>query len=109
MEQGTPDKYTPLEVDPSEEDGALYVRWRDGHLGVLPYPFLRSACPCAVCKGGHGTVDIARVRPMEGVFLVDMLTQGNYALRLLWSDAHQTGIYSYHYLRTICRCDQCVP
>ena len=108
MESDTPlEKYLPVEVNPSEADGALYIKWQDGHSGVLPYPFLRGACPCAVCKGHHGPVTIAEVVLKEGVFLVDVLPQGSYALRLLWSDTHQTGIYTYGYLRTLCRCKKC--
>jgi len=32
---------------------------------------------------------------------------GNYALKFTWSDEHDTGIYTYDYLRAICSCDQC--
>ena len=32
---------------------------------------------------------------------------GNYALRIDFNDGHSTGIYSFDYLRTICRCEAC--
>jgi DUF971 family protein len=32
---------------------------------------------------------------------------GKYAVRFEWSDAHNTGIYSYEYLRAICPCERC--
>ena len=32
---------------------------------------------------------------------------GNYAIRINWSDGHNTGIYSYDHLRHICTCDAC--
>jgi DUF971 family protein len=33
---------------------------------------------------------------------------GNYAIRIDWSDGHNTGIYSYDHLRHICQCAQCL-
>ncbi len=32
---------------------------------------------------------------------------GNYALQMKWGDGHQTGIYTYDYLRQICECSEC--
>lgn len=32
---------------------------------------------------------------------------GNYALQLHWADGHETGIYTYHYVRALCPCDEC--
>jgi DUF971 family protein len=32
---------------------------------------------------------------------------GSYALRMIWSDGHSTGIYSYQHLRDICPCPEC--
>lgn len=97
----------PEEIRISGEDDALRVTWNDGHRGYHPFGHLRGACPCATCKGNHLKVDIRSIVPKEGVFLVDYEVQGHYALRLLWSDAHQTGIYTYTYLREICKCRQC--
>jgi DUF971 family protein len=32
---------------------------------------------------------------------------GNYAIRINWSDGHNSGIYSYEHFRSICPCKQC--
>ena len=32
---------------------------------------------------------------------------GRYAIRFKWSDGHETGIYSWNYLRSVCQCDEC--
>ena len=32
---------------------------------------------------------------------------GRYALQFLWSDGHDTGLYSFDLLRGLCRCDAC--
>ena len=86
--------------------GALVmeVDWADGHAGVLPHEVLRGFCPCAHCQGHEGPI-----RYVEGgdLGLADIQPVGNYALRLVWSDGHQTGIYSYRYLRRLCACSSC--
>jgi DUF971 family protein len=41
--------------------------------------------------------------------LEDITTVGNYALSLKWFDGHDSGIYSFKYLRSLCRCAQCAP
>ena len=32
---------------------------------------------------------------------------GHYAIRIEWSDGHNTGIYSFDHLRKICACAEC--
>ena len=34
---------------------------------------------------------------------------GNYALGFAWSDGHDSGIYTFEYLRKLCPCAQCLP
>jgi DUF971 family protein len=40
---------------------------------------------------------------------VQIAPVGNYALHFGWSDGHDTGIYSFEYLRGLCPCPQCLP
>jgi DUF971 family protein len=32
---------------------------------------------------------------------------GRYALSFHWNDGHQSGIYSWEYLRRVCQCEEC--
>jgi DUF971 family protein len=32
---------------------------------------------------------------------------GNYAIKIYWNDGHSSGIYSWDYLRNLCRCSAC--
>lgn len=74
------------------------ISWADGHTTVLPHELLRGYCPCAGCQGHSG-----EVRFQEGVNLeLRNITQvGNYALGLTWGDAHDSGIYSFRFLRAL--------
>ncbi len=95
-------------------DQALKIVWGDGHESHYAWEFLRRSCPCAVCRetpsptpsppeGGEGRV---RGKP---VYPVEIKPVGRYAVAIRWSDGHATGIYSHEYLRSICRCESCVP
>ncbi len=39
--------------------------------------------------------------------MLDVEPVGNYAIRINWSDGHNTGIYSYEHFRRICPCAEC--
>jgi DUF971 family protein len=84
------------------------IDWSDGHKGVYPHMILRGYCPCAGCQGHEGT--IAFIEPSDAQLQLDDIEKvGNYALALRWFDGHDTGIYSYRYLRALCHCEACVP
>ena len=93
-------KYEPasFEVTP---DG-LHIVWKDGLDSVLPHRYLRGNCGCAECvdettRVRHVSVD--HVAP--DVRIEDTLENGRYALGLLFSDLHQTGIYPFKRLRDL--------
>ena len=86
----------------------LAIVWQDGHTGVYPTHELRLACRCARCADEWtGEVKIDRNLVPEDVHPVQVESVGRYGLRINWSDGHNTGIYSFHYLREICRCAEC--
>ncbi|RME05589.1 MAG: DUF971 domain-containing protein [Anaerolineae bacterium] len=93
----------------------LSIRWSDGHESVYSFTFLRDACPCAECRGGHenmGVLPDAEVyqRPEEEsprTQLQDVQPVGGYAINLAWGDGHNFGIYNWDYLRAICPCEAC--
>jgi DUF971 family protein len=84
------------------------IDWGDGHKGKYPHELLRGYCPCAGCQGHEATVKF--LPPSDNQLeLEDIVPVGNYALSLKWFDGHDTGIYSYKYLRELCACDECRP
>jgi len=80
------------------------ITWDDGHLSEYPFAYLRGWCPCAGCQG-HGNEP--RHVPASNSDLIRVGVVGNYALGLAWGDGHDTGIYSYRYLRQRCPCAAC--
>ena len=78
----------------------LIIDWDDGHRTVYTAAELRRICPCANC-----VQEMTGVRLVDPTSVPDDLSQrdarlvGNYALVVQFSDGHQTGIYSFPYLR----------
>ncbi len=93
---------TPTRIRLARPD-QLTILWQDGLTTCHPLERLRKACPCASCREESGqTADPFRVlKPaeLEPLRLVKMEPVGHYAYKILWSDGHDTGIYSLEYLR----------
>ena len=94
------------------------IEWKDGHLSEYTFPFLRNACPCALCdeertKSGRHPGEEARPKPGElPIFkaqpkALSAEPVGKYALKFKWNDGHELGIYSWQWLREICQCEEC--
>jgi ATP-binding protein involved in chromosome partitioning len=84
------------------EDGALQIRWNDGHTSRLPFRAVRQACPCALCVDewtGEKRLDPNRV--LMSVRPLDIRRVGRYGLQFSWSDMHGSGIYTYDQIRSL--------
>jgi DUF971 family protein len=94
------------------------IVWKDGHHSHFSFPFLRDACPCATCddeRGKSGRAIGAAPQPKPGELPMfrpsprptDAQAIGRYAIGFNWNDGHDTGIYSWDFLRAHCPCDAC--
>ena len=96
--------YEPVELRAPSGARVMEIDWADGHRSSYPHELLRGFCPCAHCQGHEGPIRYVEGGNLE---LNDIELVGNYALRLVWGDGHQTGIYSHRYLRSLCACSSC--
>lgn len=90
--------HRPVQVKAPHGASALEIAWTDGHRSTLPHELLRGYCPCAGCQGHSGTLRFQeggnqQIRSIEQV--------GNYALSFTWGDGHNSGIYTFRYLRAL--------
>ena len=96
-----------------EAPDRLVIEWNDGHRAVYSWKHLRDHCPCAGCREERDKPpDPFRIlKPNELVSLdaVSMPRVGRYAYKIVWSDGHDTGIYTLEHLRSLCQCPQCAP
>lgn len=101
---------TPIPTLVKRGDKEVIIEWNDGHRSVYTGLKLRRACPCASCQNLHGEpkqpqdpfriIDANEASP-ESLTLRRIEAVGNYALQFQWSDGHNTGIYTYQYLREL--------
>lgn len=84
----------------------LAIRWDDGTESFVVLEKLRRACPCASC---HGEVDILgnlykspdKPLPATAFELLRFTPVGGYAIQPMWRDGHNSGIFSFDYLRRL--------
>jgi DUF971 family protein len=107
----------PAEIAVSREKRQVRIRWRDGHDSVYTFDLLRAECPCALCNDRRNTQSASAspglavlsgpvIRPGE-IQATAAKPVGRYAINFVWSDGHDSGIYSYTYLRGMCPCGTC--
>jgi DUF971 family protein len=84
---------------------AIDVQWNDGHQSRYSYQLLRQECPCARCQSAELDKNPLRLLPVDSLVtdlaIVDIQLVGRYAIRLIWSDGHKTGIYTFEFLRAL--------
>ena len=84
----------------------LAIKWSDGTESFVALEKLRRYCPCAGCKGEMdimGNLYKNPDRPLTPqAFQLRSLTPiGTYAIQPVWADGHNTGLYSFQYLRRL--------
>lgn len=83
----------------------LAIRWGDEVESYLRLERFRRACPCASCGGEPdvlGNISRPNVSYTPSSFeLVAWQLVGGYALQPKWGDGHDTGLYSFQYLRRL--------
>lgn len=77
--------------------------WDENEIKKIRFFDLRNCCPCASCINeltGEKILDPHSIP--EDIHPTDMGFSGNYALKIQWSDGHNTGIYTWEYLKKLC-------
>ena len=92
----------PVEIKLRTESRVLDVRFDDGSRYELPFEYLRVFSPSAEVQGHGGGEGILQTGK-ENVRITGVEPVGNYALRLLFDDGHDTGLYSWRFLHELGR------
>ena len=84
------------------DDSTLQITFADGLEKAFPVRFLRLNCPCAHCVDEMtGVLLLKSTQVPAHVHPTNIETVGSYAIRIHWSDSHNTGIYTFKMLRTL--------
>ncbi len=90
------------EIRLSKRERVLYVSFEDGAQFALPAEYLRVESPSAEVQG-HAPHQKQIVPGRRHVGIIGIEPVGNYAVRLIFDDLHDTGIYSWDYLHELGR------
>jgi len=93
------DQHTPLptEITLHSQSKRLEIAFDDGSRFTLPFEFLRVQSPSAEVRG-HGPGQETLQQGKRDVDVVELQPVGNYAIRPVFSDGHDSGLYSWDYL-----------
>ena len=78
----------------------LEVAFEDGARFLLPFEYLRVHSPSAEVKG-HGPGQEVLVMGKQNVGIRAVEPVGQYAVKLVFDDGHDSGLYSWKYLREL--------
>jgi DUF971 family protein len=88
---------TPTELRLNRAERTLHVAFDNGESYALPAEYLRIESPSAEVQGhGPGQRVIVSGRRHVGIMRIEPV--GHYAVRLVFDDLHDSGIYSWDYL-----------
>lgn len=94
LNQNTP---TPTALTVHGASRVLEVQYADGAEFRLPFEFLRVYSPSAEVQG-HGPGQEVLQTGKREVGIVAVEPVGNYAIKPIFSDGHESGLYSWQYL-----------
>jgi len=98
---------TPINIQAQRDQATLKIDWGDEQQSVFSFWNLRCACRCARCVDemtGKQILDPQTVPSdiqLESAELV-----GNYALRIRWSDGHDTGLFTWDHFAELSKSSQ---
>jgi DUF971 family protein len=87
----------PTEIRVSADKKTLTVCYESGRMDALPAEFLRVMSPSAEVQG-HSAAERKTVGGKMNVAIIGVEPVGNYAVRLVFDDTHNTGLYTWRYL-----------
>lgn len=88
---------TPVEIKLRKRSRLLAVAFDDGSSFELPFEYLRVFSPSAEVQG-HGPGQGVLQTGKEHVQVNSIEPIGHYAVRLVFDDGHDTGLYTWQYL-----------
>jgi DUF971 family protein len=100
---------TPQSLRALKDLRVLEIAWSDGTCFRLPFKLVRSECPCAQCI--HEITGERIIQPEwipEDILPTELGYSGNYALKVTWSDGHNSGIFTWERLHGLCSHHQAV-
>lgn len=100
MTESCDENIWPTELRVSSDRKTLSVQFDDGSLINLSAELLRTESPSAEVQGHHPS-EKKIVTGKQNVRITDIEPQGHYAIKIIFDDGHDTGIYRWQYLKNL--------
>ncbi len=96
-----PDVPVPVEIKLHQKSRVLELTYESGERYELSFEFLRVFTPSAEARGhgvGQETLQVGK----RDVDILSLEPVGNYAIKPVFSDGHDSGLYSWDILHMLC-------
>jgi len=91
----------PQDIQLHKKSATLELSYAEGKKFQLSAEFLRVHSPSAEVRGHSKSQEVLQTGKKD-VKIIDVEIVGNYAIKLVFDDRHDSGIYSWDYLRNLC-------
>lgn len=95
-----PENQAPAVIKAHRKSRVLELRYADGREYRLPFEYLRVYSPSAEVRG-HGGGEPMLVPGKRNVNITRIEPVGSYAVRLVFDDGHDSGLYSWSILQEL--------
>ena len=88
----------PTDIRALSDEQVLAVIWKD-RKADFPFVYLRGQCACAQCVNewtGEKILDPATISTEIAIEKMELV--GSYAVRIQWSDGHNSGLFTWERL-----------
>ena len=92
----------PKHIRALSDQKLFEIQWNNETVHRIPFKVLRGLCPCAGCVNeftGERMIDVNTIA--EEIQPTSLDFAGNYALKIAWTDQHDTGLYTWERLQAI--------
>ena len=92
----------PKHIRALTDQKLLELQWNNETVHRIPFKVLRGLCPCAGCVNevtGERMIDVNTIA--EDIQPTSLGHAGSYALKIAWTDQHDTGLYTWEHLRAV--------
>ena len=92
--------YHPTEINLHQKSKVLEIAFDDGSRFELPCEYLRVYSPSAEVRGHFG-IGAKLVTGKEEVNITEIIPVGQYAIKIVYDDGHDSGLYDWDYLHNL--------
>ena len=97
MSTSVPEHPTPTALTVHSQSKVLEVGFSDGAVYKIPFELMRVYSPSAEVQG-HGPGQEVLQTGKQDMLIVELASVGNYAVKPVFSDGHDTGLFTWAYL-----------